>query len=100
MNKLISVTARLNKESLQYINKFSKISNLDKSTAIRIILQKGIENDKKEKAIELYMNGKLSLEGAARFAEMYMGDFLELMREKGVESNLTMKDFEESLKNI
>ena len=51
MNKLISVTARLNKESLQYINKFSKISNLDKSTAIRIILQKGIENDKKEKAM-------------------------------------------------
>ncbi len=100
MNKLVSVTARLNKESLQYINKFSKISNLDKSTAFRIILQKGIEEDRKEKAIELYMNGKLSLEGAAKFAEMYAGDFLELMEEKGVESNLTIKDFEESLKNI
>ena len=30
----------------------------------------------------------------ARFAEMYIGDFLELMSEKG------MKDLEESLKNI
>jgi len=46
------------------------------------------------------VNGKLSLEGTARFAEMYIGDFLELMNKKGVESNLTMKDFEESLKNI
>ncbi len=62
-------------------------------------MQKKTEN-KKEKALELYLAGKFSLEGATHFADMYIGDFLELMKVKGVEKNITMDDFVESLKNI
>ena len=74
--------------------------NLDKSTAFRDILQKGIQEDKKEKALDLYIKGKFSLEQAARFADMYVGDFYDLMRQKGIESNLTLEDFNESLKYV
>src|SRR3989338_5501674 len=98
MTKLLSVTARLGTESLDYIKKVSEMFDLDKSTAFRNILQKGIEEDKKEKALELYIKGKFSIEQAARFANMYIGDFYDLMRQKGIESNLTLEDFEESLK--
>lgn len=73
--------------------------NLDKSTAFRDILQKGIREDKKEKALDLYIKGKFSLEQAARFADMFIGDFYDLMRQKGIESNLTLEDFNESLKH-
>ncbi len=97
MTKLVSVTARLEQSSLDYIKKASKLLNLNISTAFRNVLQKGIEEDKKEKALELYLKGKLTLEGASKFAEMYLGDFLELMREKGVESNVTMDDFKKAL---
>ena len=100
MNKLISVTARLNKEAIDYIDKFSSLFHVDKSTAFRMVLEKGIQEDKKEKALELYIGGKLTLEGAARFADMYIGDFLEFMKEKGIESNLTIGDFTETLKHI
>ena len=55
--------------------------------------------NKKEKALDLYMKGKLSIEKAAEFADMYIGDFYDYMREKGIESNLTMEDLKESLKN-
>ena len=72
--------------------------DLDKSTAFRNILQKGIQEDKKEKALELYIKGKFSMEQAAGFADMYIGDFYDLMRKKGIESSLTLEDFEESLK--
>ena len=99
MTKLISVTTRLGSESLEYIKKISKMFNLDKSTAFRNILQKGIQEDKKEKALELYIKGKFSIEQAARFADMYIGDFYELMRQKGIESNLTLEDFNESIKH-
>lgn len=98
MTKLISVTARLGAESIDYIRKISKMFDLDKSTAFRNILQKGIQEDKKEKALELYMKGKFSIEQAAKFAGMYIGEFYDLMRQKGVESNLTLEDFNESLK--
>ena len=99
MTKLVSVTARLGAESIEYIKKISKMFDLDKSTAFRALLQKGIQEDKKEKALELYINGKFSIEQAARFADIYIGEFYELMRQKGIESNLTLEDFEESLKH-
>jgi len=100
MTKLVSVTARLGSESLEYVKKISRMFNLDKSTAFRDILQKGIQEDKKEKALDLYIKGKFSLEQAARFADMYVGDFYDLMRQKGIESNLTLEDFNESLKYV
>ena len=33
--------------------------------------------DKKENAVELYREGELSLEGAAKFADLYIEEFLE-----------------------
>ena len=99
MTKLVSVTTRLGLENLEYIKKVSKMFNLDKSTAFRDILQKGVQEDKKEKALELYIKCKFSIEQAARFADMYIGEFFELMRTKGIESNLTLEDFNESLKH-
>jgi len=99
MTRLVSITARLSSESIEYIRKISKMFNLDKSTAFRVVLQKGIQEDKKEKALELYIKGKFSIEQAARFADMYIGDFFELMRARGIESNLTLEDFNESLKH-
>ena len=100
MDKLVSVTTRLNKECLDYIQKCSKMFNLDKSTVFRILLQRGILEDRKEKALESYIKGEISLEGASKYADMYLGDFLELMRQKGIESNVSKDDFTESLKNI
>lgn len=55
---------------------------------------------KKESAVELYGRGELSLEGAAKFADLYIGEFLELLREKGIELNVNVKDYEEGLRNL
>ncbi len=99
MTKLISVTARLEEESLKYVHKVSKLFQLDKSTAFRRLLMRGIQEDKKERALELYRLGKYSIESAAKFAGLYIGEFLELMDQKGIESNVTMEDYQESLKH-
>lgn len=45
------------------------------------------------------MNGIFSLGQAARYAEMHVREFFELMRERGIESNITLEDFKESLKH-
>lgn len=99
MTKLESVTARLGIESIKYVDTISKLFNIDRSTAFRRILEKGMEQDKKEKALELYFNGKYSLEKAAKFANMYIADFLDYLREKGIEKNITLEDFKETLKH-
>lgn len=98
MTKLVSVTARLGVETVEYVDRISRLFNLDKSTAFRNLLLKGIMEDKKEKALDLYLKGKFSIEEAAKFAGVYIGEFLELMEERGIENNLTLEDFQESLK--
>ena len=84
------MATRLDKESLNYLDKLSSMLKLDKSSLIRQLIHRGIEEDKKERALELYIKGKLTLEGASKFAGMYIGDFMDLMKEKGIESNLTL----------
>ena len=94
------ITTRIEKEQNQYIDKISKLVKVDKSLIIRKLLEKGIMLDRKEKSLELYLQGKFSIGKAAEFAGMYIGEYFDYMMEKGVESNLTMDDFKDSLKNF
>ena len=54
----------------------------------------------KEGAIELYLKRELSIEGAAKFADIYIGEFLELLKSKGIELNLSLEYYKEGLKNL
>ena len=85
------VALRLDRESADYLNRVSSFLKVDKSTIIRDILHMGIEEDRKQRALAMYKKSKISLGEAAEFAQMYIGDFLELMKERGVESNLTLE---------
>ena len=99
MTKLVSVTTRLGQDTLDYIKKISKMLDIDQSAAFRHILQRGMEEDKREKALQMYIKGKFSIGQAARFADLTVGEFFEQMRAKGVESNLSAGDFADSLKH-
>ena len=99
-SKLITISTRMEQENITYVDKIAKISNLDRSTAIRLLFQKGIEEDRKERAVDLYFKGKLSVESASRFCNLHIGEFLELLKEKGIELNVTSEDYEEGLKNL
>lgn len=97
---LTTISARMDKENLAYIDKLKKTFSIDRSTAIRNILEKGIKEDKGERALQLYINGKLSIEGAAKFADMYIGEFLNLMASRGINLNVTLENYREGLKNL
>lgn len=94
------ITTRIEKDQEDYIKEISNLNKVDKSNIFRSLLDKGISIDRKEKALELYIQGKFSIGKAAKFSGLYIGEFYDYMREKGVESNLTIDDFKESLKNI
>jgi len=42
----------------------------------------------------------LSIERASKFAEIYIGEFLELLKSKGIELNLSLEYYKEGLKNL
>lgn len=100
MANLKTLSTRIDQEGLYYVDKISKMFNIDRSTALRDLLHKGIQIDKKERALDLYSKGKLSIESAAKFADVYIGEFLELLKERGIELNVSVEDYEQGLKNL
>ena len=91
---------KLDDETLGYINIVSKDTKIDRSESFRMLLKKGIDMDKQQRSLDLYIKGKLTLENAAKFANLYIGEFLDLMKEKGIESNLTLEMVKKGMFNI
>ena len=54
-------------------------------------------NAKIELAIEMYREGKWSTGKAAEFAEMYIGVFMDLLRDRNIEKPYTAKMLEQDL---
>jgi len=94
------VGVRLEVDLLNYIETISRLLHLDKSATLRMLLKEGVAVDRKKRALELYTSGKLSLEGAANFADLYIGDFLDLMQERGIESQVTLDMVKKGQKNL
>ena len=81
-----TISIRLKKvKELDYVGKLLKEN---RSELVRDILEEG----KKMKAIVLYKNRKISIGLAARFADMSISDFLDLLEEHNVQINLTLED--------
>jgi hypothetical protein len=98
--RLKTVGVRLEVNMLNYVKEISKLLHLDKSSALRMLLREGITVDRKERALDLYTSGKLSLEGAAKFANLYIGDFLDLMQERGIESQVSLDMVKKGKENL
>lgn len=98
--RLKTVGVRLEVDLLSYVETIGRLLHLDKSATLRMLLKEGVEIDRKGRALDLYISGKLSLEGAAKFAGLYIADFLDLMQERGIESQVTLDMVKKGKKNL
>ena len=81
-----TISIRLKK--VKELDYFGKLLKENRSELVRDLMEEG----KKMKAIGLYKNKKMSLGLAARFADMGISDFLDLLEEHNVKLNLTLDD--------
>jgi len=98
--KLGLISTRIDKNSLVYVDKVTKQTHLDRSTIMRQLLKKGIEEDRKERAVDMYSKGKLSIGAASKFAGVYIGEFFDLLKERGINLKLTVEDYKKGLENL
>jgi len=98
--KLDLISTRIDKNSLVYVDKVTKQTHLDRSTIMRQLLKKGIEEDRKERAVDMYSKGKLSIGAASKFAGVYIGEFFDLLKERGINLKLTVEDYKKGLENL
>lgn len=90
------LTIRVDEENYDFVREFSKAKAEEKSRIIR----KLIESGRIFLAIEQYKEGKASLNKAAEISGLCLSEFIDVLTEFGIESNLTLEDFEEGLKNL
>ena len=89
----MSVSAiRLPKEIEKAIEERTKEEKIDKSTAMKQFLIIGIREYKKQKAVDLYRDGKVSLSDAAKIADVNIYDMIDLLIKAGIKSDYSSED--------
>jgi predicted HTH domain antitoxin len=77
--------ARVPEEIERYLTEFMKLEGVDKSTAVRKILERGISEWREERALELLRQGKITFARAAELAGVSLWEMLELVRDRKIE---------------
>jgi len=89
------ISCRLDDKEVKFLEQYAEQNNETKAKILRELLEEG----RKMEAIQLYKKGKTSLGKAAEVAGVCLSDFMDLLSEFGVTSNLTMEDFKESFQH-
>ena len=88
-----SVGVRLSKKLLGYIDKEAKRESVDRSVIIRRLVERGAAEIEKEKAAKLYVEGKISISGAAETARLTITEMVDYLVCKGYKSDYSIDDF-------
>ncbi|MAF13571.1 MAG: hypothetical protein CMI53_01625 [Parcubacteria group bacterium] len=87
MQSIMSI--RLSPEDIKMINEIATREKIDKSTAVRELVEMG----KVYFAISKYKEGKISIGKAAEIADLPLSEIMDLFADLGIRSNLTMEDY-------
>jgi len=92
-----TVATRISSELEEEIISFMREEGLDKSTAIRRILEIGVNEWKKRRAIELYRTEKITLWKASQIAGLSIREMLEELNRLRIVTHVTARDLEEDV---
>lgn len=86
------VTARIPEEMYEAIEQIRDEEHTDRSTAIKVLLERGIDAWRLDDAVDRYRDGRSSLGAAANRAGLSLWRFLDVLDERGVDVNYAADD--------
>lgn len=89
-----SISARLPDDEKEAIEEVAALLEEDNSTTIRKALREGLHDLRVRIAVERYQSGEVSLNDAARIADVSLAEWLEIARERNLTSQLSPEDLE------
>ena len=93
-----TMSIRMPGELEKELKEFTKDEKLSQtSDAVRKLLSMGLEQWRKEKAFQYFIEGKCSMSKAAKMAQVPIWDFMKLVQERKIpwitDKDLLLKDF-------
>lgn len=91
----VRIPKEIEKEILEVVER----EKLDKATAVRTLLEMGIVEWRKQTALELLRDGKVTFAKAAEMAKLSLWEFADLVKQRNVEwVRYTPEEIEKELK--
>ena len=100
MHESQAIGVRLDNEFRKKLENLCKEEHLDRSTAMRILLEEGYQNYMKRKASEHYLSGKTTISKAAEKAGLTIWEMEQYLVSKGFKSQYSIEDLKEEIKKI
>jgi len=79
------LAVRIPEEVEREIREMVKYEKLDKATAVRTLIEIGISEWRKQTALELLREGKVTFAKAAEMAKLSLWEFADLVKQRRVE---------------
>ena len=92
---MTNLLVRMKKETIDELDRIAELLNIDRATIVRKIIDKGIEQQKIEFAIELYQKGD-TLERAANISGASLWDLFEELKRRGITSKFDIEQEKET----
>ena len=78
------LTARINRKQSEQVDAISREENIDRSAALRKILDMGIREYMKRKAVDEYRRCRVSIGKAAETADVSIAEFYKILEDEDV----------------
>lgn len=95
-----SIGVRIDEDLLERIEKIKKEDNLDRSTVIRKLLEKGYEDYILERTAKKYKKGEITISKAAEIANTTIWEMQKYLTDQGYQSEYTIKDLKKETKQL
>jgi predicted HTH domain antitoxin len=93
------LAVRIPEEMEKEIQEVVEREGMDKATAVRTLLELGIREWRKQTALELLRNGKVTFARAAEIAKLSLWEFADLVKQHNIEwVRYTPREIEEEFK--
>lgn len=92
------LTGRVPRRYVEQLERISKEESIDRSTALRKVLDIGFKEYHREKAVERYRKGKISLGRAAEQADLSIFEMYDILEAEKVPIELDVKSMKEALR--
>lgn len=101
MEKTKLMNARVPVVIMSEVENIAREEHTDKSSVVRKLLDRAINNWKLEKASNMYTNKKVTLERAAEIATVSVREMINYLEQKEIEiGNLSIEDLEDDIKSM
>lgn len=91
---MTSISARIPDQEAETLDEVAALLGEDRSTTIRRALAEGLHDLRVRVAVEQYQSGDVSMNQAARIADVSLAEWLKIAREQNLTSQLTPDDLE------